>query len=205
MIVAWSFAAVTVAGAQRADLEPITSTSPPDMLERAVRPWDSEWTNTVAVCAIMKDEHPEDIRQWLRYHQLRFWASSRDFRSQYQDACLLLILKNYYCRWLGVDKVLLTDNNSARDPQPFIQDWIRNGFVEYSTNNVTGMTGQASTYQKCIDDHRLHYSWIAFFDLDEMIVVLDRCADNRDPAAHKKPACQRDCQCHTDAPVHAGE
>lgn len=31
-------------------------------------PATDQWTNTVAICSIMKSEHPDDVVQWLKYH-----------------------------------------------------------------------------------------------------------------------------------------
>lgn len=43
------------------------------VLEEGIAPWEilgpNPWPNTIAICAIMRDENPEDIRQWLRYHK----------------------------------------------------------------------------------------------------------------------------------------
>lgn len=31
-------------------------------------PATEQWPNTVAICSIMKSEHPDDVVQWLKYH-----------------------------------------------------------------------------------------------------------------------------------------
>lgn len=33
-----------------------------------IDPESDEWPNTLAICAIMKGEHPDDVIQWLKYH-----------------------------------------------------------------------------------------------------------------------------------------
>jgi hypothetical protein len=33
-----------------------------------IDPDSEEWPNTVAICAMMKTEHPDDVVQWLKYH-----------------------------------------------------------------------------------------------------------------------------------------
>jgi hypothetical protein len=41
-----------------------------------IDPASEQWPNTVAICSIMKSEHPDDVVQWLRYHaygSLRSW------------------------------------------------------------------------------------------------------------------------------------
>ena len=32
-------------------------------------PDDPAWPNTLAICAIMKNEHPDDVMQWIKYHR----------------------------------------------------------------------------------------------------------------------------------------
>lgn len=32
-------------------------------------PYTLAWPNTVAVCAMMKDEHPQDVQEFLEYHR----------------------------------------------------------------------------------------------------------------------------------------
>lgn len=66
---------------------------------------------------------------------------------------------------------MLTDNGSKVDPQPMVQDWIDSGFVEWSSEEEP--SSQMKTYQRCLDAHRLTFSWIAFIDLDEMLVMRD--------------------------------
>jgi hypothetical protein len=39
-------------------------------------PQSGEWDNTIAVCAIMKQERLSDIREWLLYHRYVFLSSS---------------------------------------------------------------------------------------------------------------------------------
>ena len=32
-------------------------------------PFSSTWENSVLTCAIIKDEHSDDLREWLQYHR----------------------------------------------------------------------------------------------------------------------------------------
>jgi hypothetical protein len=46
--------------------------SDPDAIVRrphTVYPESTEWPNTVALCTMMKNEHPDDVIEWLQYHQ----------------------------------------------------------------------------------------------------------------------------------------
>lgn len=63
--------------AQKAGMHEVSDSLPgqPDWdasewtFEEKVDPESNEWPNTLAICAIMKGEHPHDIVEWLKYHQ----------------------------------------------------------------------------------------------------------------------------------------
>jgi hypothetical protein len=38
-------------------------------LPLASDPMSPAWQPTIAICAIMKDEHPQDLKEWIRYHR----------------------------------------------------------------------------------------------------------------------------------------
>ena len=40
-----------------------------------IDPATEQWPNTVAICSIMKSEHPDDVVQWLKYHACVLLAS----------------------------------------------------------------------------------------------------------------------------------
>lgn len=62
------------------------------VLEEGIAPWqeigDTVWPNTVAICAIMRDENPEDIRQWLRYHKCALLLAANSWESKTFLLCL---------------------------------------------------------------------------------------------------------------------
>lgn len=112
-------------------------------------PDDPDWPNTLALCAIMKSEHPDDVVQWVKYH-----------------------------RWLGVDQIFLKENGPAVSPalearlQPFIDD----GFLYLGSLPGPKHPLQNRWYNRCSKpDMAGAASWVAFIDLDEFIVVLDEC------------------------------
>ena len=37
--------------------------------QAAVSPYSKYWPNSIAICAVMKGEHVDDIREWLAYHR----------------------------------------------------------------------------------------------------------------------------------------
>ena len=41
----------------------------PRLKKKAISPFSQEWDNSIAICAIMRRERVEDIREWLQYHR----------------------------------------------------------------------------------------------------------------------------------------
>ena len=35
----------------------------------APTPFTTAWDNSIAICAIMRNEHTDDVREWLQYHR----------------------------------------------------------------------------------------------------------------------------------------
>jgi hypothetical protein len=85
------------------------------------------------------------------------------------------------CRWLGVDHVYLTDNGSkeframsaslsAAFPQSFL-----------TLRSDTYERAQLKVYSWCAETLRESYNWLAFFDLDEYLVMRgDDASENLD-------------------------
>lgn len=103
----------------------------------------------IAICAICKNENLY-LREWVEYH------------------------KN-----LGFDKIILYDNNAVDGefPQQVIFDYVDSGYVD--VHNVRGeifketpvFNFQVTIYNKCLDEHRDDFDWIAFIDIDEFIEI----------------------------------
>lgn len=75
------------------------------------------------------------------------------------------------CRWLGVDHVFLFDNASsdrgaqvARLRAAFPGAWltVRVELQQY---------GQLKSFAWCIEEQRANFNWLAFFDLDEYLLI----------------------------------
>lgn len=89
------------------------------------------------------------------------------------------------CRWIGVDHVLLHDNNEDGGQQAEdFSDFIQEGFVSYFT--VGGEAQQIPVYQRCVNVSGVEYSWIAAIDIDEFIVIEDSTAFARPHAQQIK-------------------
>lgn len=99
------------------------------------------------LCAIVKNEN-KYIDEWLLYHHN-----------------------------IGFDEIILYDNN---DTDGEIIDVSKYGFVtviDYrgkhkSLPNGTNLTGtQVEVYNDCYHNHTIGYDWVAFFDIDEFLVI----------------------------------
>ena len=106
-------------------------------------PDGATWSNSIAVCAIMRDENTTDVREWLEYQQ-----------------------------WLGIDHVFLTDNNSssARTLLATLRSAFPPSFL--TLRQELQPKSQMKVYAWCAEQQRRHYNWIAFFDLDEFLVRI---------------------------------
>lgn len=56
----WAHMASPDSGLDRGDLPLLPESRSPD---------SPDWNNSVAICAIMKEENPKDLREWLLYHK----------------------------------------------------------------------------------------------------------------------------------------
>lgn len=120
-------------------------TRPRARTARRQGPWNSAWTNSIALCSAMKSENVTDVREWLLYYQ-----------------------------WLGVDHVFLTENSDApATMEPALADFIAAGFVTFTVEPRAH--AQLFVFSECIKRHRGEYNWLAFFDLDEFLTVRERC------------------------------
>ena len=84
------------------------------------------------------------------------------------------------CRWLGVSKVILTENSSERPIKSDLKDFIDDGFVDYRFVDLPH--AQLNIYQECIDTDAHKYNWIGFIDLDEYLLIREPCAPCCPPA-----------------------
>lgn len=92
----------------------------------------------IGICCIVKQENLY-LRDWVKY---------------YYD--------------MGVDKIVLYDNNDVNGeyPQQVIGDYISKGFVDYK--NARGLyRHQVNAYNECYTEYRHYFDWIGFLDIDE--------------------------------------
>ena len=117
---------------------------------------------SLAVCALMGQEHPDDVMEWLQYHS-----------------------------WAGVDKVFLRENayTVAPDMRASLAPFVARGFLDLGTLPGRKKPNLEDWFRRCSKpDLGGAYEWVAFIDLDEYLVVLQECAS---PAAPFKKHCFR--------------
>lgn len=79
-----------------------------------------------------------------------------------------------YYKNLGFDNICLYDNNYDGEDrfEDAIGDYIDNGYVflkDYRNRSVC----QLQAYQECYDNYKDEYDWIAFFDIDEFLSLVN--------------------------------
>lgn len=82
------------------------------------------------------------------------------------------------CRWLGVEHIYLTENANQTQQQMSEQlhDFIDEGFLTYNHDDTPG--GQMKVVSDCIRQHYLEYDWLSFLDVDEFLVLRNKCASS---------------------------
>ena len=78
------------------------------------------------------------------------------------------------CRFIGVDKIFLRENGNSSGIEEDLQPYIRAGTVDFGLLEGPKHPIQTNWYNDCARQAEPDYSWVAFVDLDEFIVVLDR-------------------------------
>ena len=82
----------------------------------------------------------------------------------------------YFKEWIewhrkqGVEKFYIYDNESTDCTKEVLAPYIESGLVEYTF--FPGYRKQLAAYDDCLDKHRMEARWMAFIDLDELIVPI---------------------------------
>lgn len=139
--------------------------------------------------------HHCDIRDYVVHYGSGSWANNdvwqqsawldkhRDLWQTEEKTtvaiCAIGRLENRYAvEWvehynsLGVDKIYIYDNNRVEDGEllsDVLQPYIEAGFVE-----ITPWDGrQKQAYEDCYNRHNHEYTWMGFFDFDELVWIQD--------------------------------
>lgn len=83
--------------------------------------------------------------------------------------------KTLVSRWLGVEHVYLTENTYRPTPhmRGQLNDFVSEGFLTYEVDGTTGP--QLKLYRRCMEQHYHKHNWLAFLDLDEILVLREQC------------------------------
>lgn len=110
------------------------------------------WNNSIAVCTMIQQEAPEDMLEWVMYH-----------------------------KWRGVDMISIVEDNFTVTAalEQALQPYIASGFVHLRAwgSDQRDQRGQMAALAECFRDVRLTHNWVAFFDADEYLMLLDRDKD----------------------------
>lgn len=82
------------------------------------------------------------------------------------------------CRWIGVDTFYIREhgNETSRDTLAVLEPYERAGVLDFDIIPATVPGLQTRWYNQCSKLASRRHAWVAFIDVDEFIVVLDKCA-----------------------------
>lgn len=81
-----------------------------------------------------------------------------------------------YHRWAGVDTFYLRENGDECAIEEQLQPYVDAGILELGLLPGPKHPTQTNWYNDCSRKASRLHSWVAFIDIDEFIVVLNRCA-----------------------------
>ena len=102
-------------------------------------------------------------------------------RNGYVDLAICAIMKNeapYVKEWLdyhlmvGVKRFYIYDNGSTDDMKEVLKPYIEKGVVVYKY--YPGDSKQIPAYNECISEYKDKNEWIAFIDIDEFMVPVEK-------------------------------
>lgn len=80
------------------------------------------------------------------------------------------------CRWIGVDTFYLRENGEECAVRDILEPYERTGVLNFDLSPGPKYPLQTDWYNECSKLASQLHSWVAFIDIDEFIVVLDKCA-----------------------------
>eukprot|EP00892_Ulva_mutabilis_P003770 jgi/Ulvmu1/1765/UM118_0004.1 len=108
-------------------------------------PYSKEWPNTIAVCAMMKAERAQDVKEFIDYH-----------------------------RWVGVDSFYLRENDESCSIAEDLKPYQDAGILDLDVLPGPKHPTQTNWYNECATKASKKHSWVAFIDLDEFMIVLKK-------------------------------
>jgi hypothetical protein len=99
----------------------------------------------------------------------------------------------YTCRWLGVDKIFLRENGESvpNEITAATKSFVEEGYLDLGTIKGPKHPNQNLWHNLCSQSHLAGaFSWVAYIDLDEFLVVLEEYALlNMAPLTCKQAKC----------------
>lgn len=83
----------------------------------------------------------------------------------------------FLCRWLGVDTIGIVENDFtvSEQLQTALDPYIKTGFVHLEAWG-SDEPKQNGAFARCFRRMRPKHDWVAFFDADEFLTVLEEYA-----------------------------
>lgn len=99
----------------------------------------------VAMCTSIKWEQPADLKEWVQYYE-----------------------------WLGVDAmgIIQNDVNITAEIAEVLAPFVESGFVQLEAWG-SDTPAQREAFDKCFQWFRDSHDWVAFFDADEYLILLE--------------------------------
>lgn len=157
-----------------------------DPLPESYGPDSEQWSNSFAICSIMKDENITDVREWLTYYKcaptshlrvcMRLCWPGADQHAFGSSPSIQIFQLGHAsmkgtCRWMGVNHIFLTDNNSEGG-KAMVEQLKLEFPPSFLTLQVEELEhAQMKHYAWCAEEQRDKYNWMGFFDLDEFLYV----------------------------------
>lgn len=79
-----------------------------------------------------------------------------------------------------MDKIFLRENSNSSAIAAQLQPYVDAGAIDFGLLDGPKHPTQTNWYNDCAAMARAAFSWVAFIDLDEYMVVLDKCG----PSGH---------------------
>ena len=106
------------------------------------------------------------------------WCTYAPASARLWHSSVLHLSPPSHYRQLGVEHVYLTENSEAPTPhvRAEVDDFVEAGFLTYKTEPQP--RSQIKVYYNCMAALHAQYNWIAFFDLDEFLILLPGCVSS---------------------------
>ena len=77
-----------------------------------------------------------------------------------------------------MDRIYLRENSNVTTLLRYLEPYIKEGFLDYGFKDGPKHPTQTNWFNECGMRASPLFSWLAFVDVDEFIVVLKKCASS---------------------------